>query len=122
MNRKTLMSPCKPLYATSQRANSPSDVTNSNRHDVSLLRYLRLLVAVTVDYCEPHEDKSSQLVAHLSERNRVQNYAAISSKSLVASIRNTATTFLNSINIYDETPHVRPPSIRILQHSNSDYS
>ncbi|KAI1794980.1 midasin [Ganoderma leucocontextum] len=92
----------QPLYATSRRTSSSSEAVENGQHDTSLLRYLRLLVAATVDYCEPLEDESSQPVAHSSDRTRVQNRAAISSKLLVASIRNAATTFLNEINVSNE--------------------
>ncbi len=102
------MSPCKPLYTPSRRTSSPSDTVDNGRLDTSLLRHLRLLVAATVDYCEPLEDENSQPAAHSSQRTRVQNRAALSSKLLVASIQNAAATFLNSINVNNEGSHVRP--------------
>ena len=108
MNCKTLMPHCKPLYATARRTSSlPNDV-GGGQHEKPPLRHLRLLVAATVDYCEPLEDESYQQVTHSSERMRIQNRAAISSKLLVASIRNAATTFLNSTNVVNEGSYVCP--------------
>ncbi|KAM5539433.1 hypothetical protein V8D89_006885 [Ganoderma adspersum] len=95
----------QPLYATARRTSWLPDTVNSGQHEKSSLRYLRLLVAATVDYCEPVEDESYQPVTHSSERTRVQNRAAVSSKLLVASIRNAATAFLNSTNVDNEGSH-----------------
>ncbi|RPD62626.1 midasin [Lentinus tigrinus ALCF2SS1-7] len=94
----------QPLYAISAMT-SPTALKEYD--EASILLYLRLFVAVTMDYGEPHSrDDPTTESMHTSERARLQHQAATKVKLLVESIREVALALLGASSIAPERHHV----------------
>ena len=88
---------CKPLYAISTVTSS---TTPEDYDEASILRYLRLFVAVTMDFENSlSQDDHATEPRHISEHARRQYRAITNVKLLIKSIKEAASVFLETSNI-----------------------